>query len=178
MPLKALRNASDSQVSELDDTVDRLEKGSKLYKEGISALSNSQTQFADFLEEFCGGTDEESMMLGDALTAALVVTFCSLFLLLMWNMDSFANGTQAKEIHAPKLLTNLTICHVPHCCHCAVIISVTTRSHVVADAFLSAFYCAHLHTAESHLHDLAAHVTRYLCYCFFSAHASPNTLMC
>ena len=63
------------QVSELDDTMDRLEsrcnrfvKGSKLYKEGISSLSTSQTQFADFLEEFCGGTDEESMMLGEGLS--------------------------------------------------------------------------------------------------------------
>jgi len=55
----------------LDDTLDRLEnrcnrfvKGSKKYKEGINVLSQSQTSFADFLEEFCGGTDEESMMLG------------------------------------------------------------------------------------------------------------------
>jgi len=39
-------------------------KGSKKYKEGINVLSQSQTSFADFLEEFCGGTDEESMMLG------------------------------------------------------------------------------------------------------------------
>lgn len=40
-------------------------KGSKRYKEGINTLSQSQASFADFLEEFCGGTDEESMMLGN-----------------------------------------------------------------------------------------------------------------
>jgi len=66
------------QVSELDDTLDRLEnrcnrfvKGSKKYKEGINVLSQSQTSFADFLEEFCGGTDEESMLLG-VLTSVLL----------------------------------------------------------------------------------------------------------
>lgn len=62
------------QLSELDETLERLDircnrfmKGSKRYKEGINTLSQSQTSFADFLEEFCGGTDEESMMLGDNL---------------------------------------------------------------------------------------------------------------
>lgn len=71
-----------STVSELDETMDRLEsrcnrfvKGSKLYKEGISSLSTSQTQFADFLEEFCGGTDEESMMLGGAMLTKFVGVF-------------------------------------------------------------------------------------------------------
>ena len=59
------------QVSDLEETLDRLEnrcsrfvKGSKKYKEGVNTLSQSQLSFADFLEEFCGGTDEESMMLG------------------------------------------------------------------------------------------------------------------
>ena len=59
------------QVSGLDETLERLDnrcnrfiKGSKKYKEGINGLSQSQTSFADFLEEFCGGTDEESMLLG------------------------------------------------------------------------------------------------------------------
>ncbi len=63
----------------MDDTLERLEnrcnrfiKGSKKYKEGINVLSQSQTSFADFLEEFCGGTDEESMMLG-VLTSVLLV---------------------------------------------------------------------------------------------------------
>ena len=62
----------------MDDTLERLEnrcnrfvKGSKKYKEGINVLSQSQTSFADFLEEFCGGTDEESMMLG-VLTSVLL----------------------------------------------------------------------------------------------------------
>lgn len=62
------------QLTELDDMLERLDircnrfmKGSKRYKEGINTLSQSQTSFADFLEEFCGGTDEESMMLGDNL---------------------------------------------------------------------------------------------------------------
>ncbi len=63
----------------MDDTLDRLEnrcnrfvKGSKKYKEGINVLSQSQTSFADFLEEFCGGTDEESMMLG-VLTSVVLL---------------------------------------------------------------------------------------------------------
>ncbi|DBB01590.1 TPA: hypothetical protein ACH3X1_000238 [Trebouxia sp. C0004] len=71
-----------STVSELDDTLDRLEnrcnrfvKGSKKYKEGISVLSQSQTSFADFLEEFCGGTDEESMMLGGGMMSKFVGVF-------------------------------------------------------------------------------------------------------
>ena len=62
------------QLSELDETLERLDircnrfmKGSKRYKEGINALSQSQNSFADFLEEFCGGTDEESMILGNEL---------------------------------------------------------------------------------------------------------------
>ena len=62
------------QLSELDETLERLDircsrflRGSKRYKEGINTLSQSQTSFADFLEEFCGGTDEESMMLGNEL---------------------------------------------------------------------------------------------------------------
>ena len=73
------------QVSELDETMDRLEsrcnrfvKGSKFYKEGISSLSTSQTQFADFLEEFCGGTDEESMMLGEQLSTAMCLKVSSM----------------------------------------------------------------------------------------------------
>ncbi|KAL3136510.1 hypothetical protein ABBQ38_005760 [Trebouxia sp. C0009 RCD-2024] len=59
-------------MSGLDETLERLDircnrfmKGSNRYKEGINTLSQSQASFADFLEEFCGGTDEESMMLGN-----------------------------------------------------------------------------------------------------------------
>ena len=62
------------QLSELDESLERLDircnrfmKGSKRYKEGINTLSQSQNSFADFLEEFCGGTDEESMILGNKL---------------------------------------------------------------------------------------------------------------
>lgn len=68
------RFAFASQLSELDETLERLDvrcnrfmKGSKRYKEGINTLSESQNVFADFLEEFCGGTDEESMILGNEL---------------------------------------------------------------------------------------------------------------
>ncbi|KAA6429276.1 MAG: hypothetical protein FRX49_00672 [Trebouxia sp. A1-2] len=71
-----------STVSELDDALERLEnrcnrfvKGSKKYKEGINVLSQSQTSFADFLEEFCGGTDEESMMLGGGRMSKFVGVF-------------------------------------------------------------------------------------------------------
>ena len=63
------------QLSELDETLERLDvrcnrfmQGSKRYKEGINTLSQSQNSFADFLEDFCGGTDEESMILGNELT--------------------------------------------------------------------------------------------------------------
>lgn len=62
------------QLSELDESLERLDircnrfmKGAKRYKEGINTLSQSQHSFADFLEEFCGGTDEESMILGNKL---------------------------------------------------------------------------------------------------------------
>ena len=66
-----------TQVSDLEETLDRLEsrcgrfvKGSKKYKEGVNTLSQSQLSFADFLEEFCGGPDEESMMLGVLVPAS------------------------------------------------------------------------------------------------------------
>lgn len=59
------------QVSDLEETLERLEsrcsrfvKGSRKYKEGVNSLAQAQMSFADFLEEFCGGGDEESMMLG------------------------------------------------------------------------------------------------------------------
>lgn len=58
-------------MSDLEETLDRLEnrcnrfvKGSKKYKEGVNTMAQAQLSFADFLEEFCGGTDEESMILG------------------------------------------------------------------------------------------------------------------
>ena len=63
---KALR-----QVGEMEKTLERLEKrckliikGSTSYKDTVQGLSGSQMHFADSLEEFCGGTDEESMLLG------------------------------------------------------------------------------------------------------------------
>lgn len=68
----ALKPECALQMSGLDETLERLDircnrfmKGSNRYKEGINTLSQSQASFADFLEEFCGGTDEESMMLGN-----------------------------------------------------------------------------------------------------------------
>lgn len=55
----------------MEASLDRLErrcksliKGSRSYKDTIQGLSTSQLSFADSLEEFCGGTDEESMILG------------------------------------------------------------------------------------------------------------------
>ena len=58
-------------MSDLEETLDRLEsrctrfnKGSKKYKEGVNSLAQAQQSFAEFLEEFCGSGDEESMMLG------------------------------------------------------------------------------------------------------------------
>ena len=41
-------------------------------RDGVDGLEEAQTQFADFLKEFCGGpdgggTDEESMLLGALL---------------------------------------------------------------------------------------------------------------
>lgn len=80
----AARHTFGLQVSELDETLERLDircnrfiKGSKKYKEGINVLSQSQTSFADFLEEFCGGTDEESMMLGNGHCPLIMLLCCS-----------------------------------------------------------------------------------------------------
>ena len=60
------------QVKELDEAVDRLDKrcskvikGSHKYKDGLATISQQQLGFADTLEDFCGGTDEESLMLGE-----------------------------------------------------------------------------------------------------------------
>ena len=65
------------QAREIESTIEPLEKrcqklikGSRKYAEGISHFAESQTLFASFLEEFCGGADghdEESMLLGTAL---------------------------------------------------------------------------------------------------------------
>ena len=55
----------------MEESLERLEKrckniikGSCNYKDTVQGLSSSQMAFADSLEEFCGGTDEESMALG------------------------------------------------------------------------------------------------------------------
>ena len=65
------------QAKEIEHSIEGLEKrcqklikGSRKYAEGISHFAESQTLFASFLEEFCGGADghdEESMLLGMAL---------------------------------------------------------------------------------------------------------------
>ena len=55
----------------MEDGLERLErrckhliKGSRSYKDTVQILSANQMGFADSLEEFCGGTDEESLILG------------------------------------------------------------------------------------------------------------------
>ena len=55
----------------MEDSLERLEKrckhiirGSCQYKDTVQGLSGRQMNFADSLEDFCGGTDEESMLLG------------------------------------------------------------------------------------------------------------------
>ncbi|KAK9807526.1 hypothetical protein WJX72_001570 [[Myrmecia] bisecta] len=69
-------------VSDLDEKADalnlrcqRLFKGSKKYKDGITTLAESQMTFAEHLEEFCGGTDEDSMILGGGTMSKFVGVF-------------------------------------------------------------------------------------------------------
>jgi hypothetical protein len=60
----------ESGVASLRDRCQKLVKGSKQYRDGIQVLSESQLEFADYLEAFCGGpegstTDSESLLLGE-----------------------------------------------------------------------------------------------------------------
>ena len=48
-------------------------KGSKKYQEGVRLFAESQAAFAEYLEEFCGGPDEESMLLGMSLSVHLTI---------------------------------------------------------------------------------------------------------
>ena len=63
LQLAGLEDEADS----LNTRVLKLTKGSRKYRDGIAELTTSQQGFADFLEEFCGGTDEESMRLGELM---------------------------------------------------------------------------------------------------------------
>ena len=75
------------QVKEMDEQLDRLDrraqklvKGSHRYKEGVGSMSAHQVGFAEALEEFCGGTDEESLLLGaQLLCPARVAASTSLY---------------------------------------------------------------------------------------------------
>lgn len=53
-------------------------KGSRKYRDGINAAAHSQTEFAESLRSFCGGTDcadEESLSIG-ALDQSLASSSC------------------------------------------------------------------------------------------------------
>lgn len=61
------------QVQEMEDGLGRLDrrckqiiKGSCSYRDTVQGLSGNQMAFAECLDEFCGGTDEDSMLLGMA----------------------------------------------------------------------------------------------------------------
>ena len=54
----------DEAMDRLDKRTQRLVKGSKVYKDGVGGMSQHQMDFAEALEGFCGGTDEESLLLG------------------------------------------------------------------------------------------------------------------
>ena len=64
-------------MDRLDKRTQRLVKGSKVYKDGVGSISQHQMDFAEALEGFCGGTDEESLQLGK-LAAALRLCPCCL----------------------------------------------------------------------------------------------------
>ena len=51
-------------MDRLDKRTQRLVKGSHRYKDGVGAMSQQQVGFAEALEDFCRGTDEESLLHG------------------------------------------------------------------------------------------------------------------
>lgn len=63
----------ESSADPLEKRCQKLVKGSKKYQEAIAQFTESQNAFADALEEFGGGTDEESMLLGEHPTALKVL---------------------------------------------------------------------------------------------------------
>eukprot|EP00891_Asterochloris_glomerata_P008374 jgi/Astpho2/8374/e_gw1.00122.15.1_t len=87
----------EDEADSLNTRVLKLTKGSRKYRDGIAELTTSQQGFADFLEEFCGGTDEESMRLGGSLMTKFVSIFREL--------GSFNEllGTQVELILVEKL---------------------------------------------------------------------------
>lgn len=59
------------QVRSLEEGLEQLEKrckglikGSRNYKDTVQGLCSSQMNYAECLEDFCGGTDEDSLTLG------------------------------------------------------------------------------------------------------------------
>ena len=61
-------------MDRLDRRCQKVIKGSHRYKDGLSNISQQQLSFADTMEDFCGGTDEESLMLGNRAAICFVVT--------------------------------------------------------------------------------------------------------
>lgn len=62
----------------LDKRCGRLIKGSRRYRDGIIDGSHSQTEFAETLRDFCGGsddTDEESMSIGSGTLSRFIEVF-------------------------------------------------------------------------------------------------------
>ena len=60
-------------MNRLDKRCQKVIKGSHKYKDGLATISQQQLGFADTLEDFCGGTDEESLMLGMLSSLAVIL---------------------------------------------------------------------------------------------------------
>lgn len=56
-------------VEQLEKRTSRLTKGSKKYRDCLNQLGEQQLAFAECVQEFAGGTDEESLLLGAPLPA-------------------------------------------------------------------------------------------------------------
>ncbi|GAB4819633.1 hypothetical protein N2152v2_006679 [Parachlorella kessleri] len=65
----------ETNVEALRERAAKLIKGAKKYKDGLEDAYQSTLAFATCLEEFCGGTDEESGLLGGPLLTKFVGSF-------------------------------------------------------------------------------------------------------
>ena len=58
-------------MKQLEERCKGFIKGSRSYKDTVQGLCSNQMNFAESLEDFCGGTDEDSTLLGLPLPATL-----------------------------------------------------------------------------------------------------------
>ena len=82
----------DASAKKLKDRVSALLTGAKKYRDGLSAMHDAQLAFAAALTEFGGGTDEESLHLGErrlarALWASAKDTQWAHAMLPTWRWD-------------------------------------------------------------------------------------------